>query len=1182
MWRTAEKTSFDLGAIRSYLLTVWRPAPCSRNRMMTFKPPLRWLWGILLLAAGPHARADLVINEMLFNPPSGDTTNEFIELRGTPNLVLGNGTYLLAVEGDANGDPGTIQNLFNLSGRRLGQNGFLVLLQKFHRYSVNSLATVVTNSDNDGGWGNGSSSSVRHAGENGQIELESPSLTFFLIQTANAPAIGDDIDANDDGVPDGARFASWTVLDSVGVLDADGAGDVAYGRINFRHDKPPGQSAKVPVGSTLIAVPFTPRYIGRNGNSSGWDKTNWVASDHLLGSAPLWFLGPNSAVSRTTNTFPWTRARVALNHIGGPNFGAKPAPAVLVKESYNSTRVSEGGLRDSYTLNLASPSSGAVTTRVDATFPLQLSTDGIHFFSSLALVFTTTAAKRVTVRVPEDRLAGPSPLPGLITHTITGTGDPLHYPVSTIILPVAVSILDNNPVILSELKVNPPGNNDAPFEYVELQGPPGLGMTNLHVLAINGDSASAGRVDLSVNLTGRVFGSNGLLVIAAPATSYAFGPATTVVSVPRLAQTGGALNNGGLSILLVGSTTPIPEGVDLDQGDNGILEGLPGGAAIMDAIGWRNTGSSGDLVYGGVDLTPDGFTPDAASRVPGNRTALSATAWMVGDLAGATGDSAMFDFHNISSNLPPGTVLTPGFTNRIAPRVSPLTPLSHVIGDPDNPQVTFTVSDTVTPAASLVVTVSSTNPAVVPDANLHLTHLSGGTWRLALAPVGVGYSDILISASGGGAAGRAELHYAASAPGRPGAHWLTGISDASTAIPIDANWMLVGDDENQTIRLYSRTHSGPPVKKFPMNAFLNLRDLYADGQAKEVDIEASTRVGNRLFWLGSHSHAGDTTERTNRARLFATDLVGAGAGVSLTFRAHYDFLKLDLLDWDAGNHHGRGANYFGLAGSGAIGVDPKAADGSGFNIEGLCMAPGSITTAYIGFRAPLGPPAGRALALIVPVTNFTALAARGGGLGSARFGPPIELNLGGRGIRSIEGSGTNYLIVAGPAGSATNTVGFRLFTWNGKPTDPPRERVADLTGMNPEGIVGTPPGVWTANTLIQLVSDNGTTVYYGGDVQAKHLPIREFKKFRVDTVALGAIVPNSPALRAIRLSPAGDVTVSWLSQPGANYRVQCNTTLDPSSWRDVRGDLTASGPISSKTFFPIAGPQCFYRVIVVD
>src|SRR5262245_28168399 len=114
---------------------------------------LRWLCGLCLLLASPVAGADLLINEILFNPPVGDSTNECIELRGTPNSVLPSGTWLLNVEGDAEDNPGTIQDVFDLSGLRVGQNGYLVLLQKNHRYTPNPLATVVTNSDNGSGWG---------------------------------------------------------------------------------------------------------------------------------------------------------------------------------------------------------------------------------------------------------------------------------------------------------------------------------------------------------------------------------------------------------------------------------------------------------------------------------------------------------------------------------------------------------------------------------------------------------------------------------------------------------------------------------------------------------------------------------------------------------------------------------------------------------------------------------------------------------------------------------------------------------------------------------------------------------------------------------------------------------------------------------------------------------------------
>src|SRR5262245_10223982 len=187
---------------------------------------LNGLFLALLFTTAPLVRLSLCINEILFNPPGVDSTNEYVELRGTPNLVLPDGTYLLSVEGDAQENPGTVQNIFDLSGRRVGQNGFLVLLQKFHRYRPNPFSAVLTNADTGEGWGSGSSSSIRHRGENGQTELENASCTFFLIQTANPPSIGDDIDADNDGVPDSLNFSTWTVLDSVGILDSDSADDV--------------------------------------------------------------------------------------------------------------------------------------------------------------------------------------------------------------------------------------------------------------------------------------------------------------------------------------------------------------------------------------------------------------------------------------------------------------------------------------------------------------------------------------------------------------------------------------------------------------------------------------------------------------------------------------------------------------------------------------------------------------------------------------------------------------------------------------------------------------------------------------------------------------------------------------------------------------------------------------------
>jgi hypothetical protein len=1138
-----------------------------------------WLGWLALFALLASVRGEVLINEVLFNPPGPDTGNEYIELRGTPNLTLAPGTYFLSVEGDTNGNPGVIQNLFDLSGRTLGPNGFLILCQKFHVYSPHPFATVLTNSDNGAGWGSGSSSSIDHRGEGGQTDLEDASCTFFLVQTANAPAINDDIDLNNDGTPDGPEYASWLVLDSVGVLDNSGLGDIAYGTINFRRDSVQGRTATA--SGVIVPVPFTPQYVGRNGNTTGSLVGTWVASDSVGGALPTWTLGVNSGTS--TNTVPSNRSGAPLNHHGSPNFGAADIPGVRVVESSGSTQVAESGGTDSYSLSLNVVPSAAVTIQITAGAQVQVSTDGISFGTTRTLSFSSAQARTVTVRAINDGIVDSSPHFSFITHTITSTGDPTKYPTTAIVPSVSVGIIDNDTALLSEVKVNPPGSSDAPDEFIEIRGTPSGLFGNVYLVALEGDSSgNPGRTTMVVDLSGRTLGSSGLLVVAAPGHPYNIPANTTVVLAPQLGFNGGALENNSVSLALVASPEPIEEGRDYDSGDNGVMEELPAGAAFLDAVGWTDRGNN-DVTYGGVNLTQSTFTPDAAIRFPGNITALSATAWFCGDLDGLTGGTTAFNYSSVSPNFPYGTMLSPGVLNSTPPRVSPIAPLTHVIGDIGNAAVTVTVSDDQGDPSSLTVTVTSMNQAVVPNANLALTPGPGTQRTLSLNPIGVGYADILVQATDGSRVGWTVLHYAASDPGRPGGHWHTGISDASATFPVSADWMFVGDDENQVIRLYSRRQSGGPVLQVDMNPFLELIDLYDDGRPREIDIEGATSVGNRIYWLGSHSHGLNGAAKTNRARLFATDISGSGTNSTLTFVDRYDFLKVDLIAWDAGNAHGKGANYYGLAASAEEGVDAKSPDGSGFNIEGLCMAPGSTNTGYISFRAPLVPPDNRASALIIPVTNFASLATLGGGPGSARFGAPIELNLGCRGIRSIEGGTNGFLIVAGPPGVATGIApsDFRLFTWNGYATNAPQERAADLSTLNVESIVELPKGPWSPTNQVQLISDNGISVYYNDGIQAKALTEPNFKKFRADWVTLGEIVPVRPAFTSLTLAN-GMLTLTWCSVAATTYRLQYTFNLNQPEWINVSGEVVANSGFTSKSVTIGSDAQRFYRVVPVS
>jgi len=271
----------------------------------------------------------ILINEILFDPPSTDTSKEYIELRGTPGAILAPGTYLVAIEGDSgSSNPGNVQDIFNLSGKQFGSNGLLVLLQKGNSYAVNPNSNVVTNTGTGAGWGSGASSSVGHIGQSNANDIENGSVSFFLIQTTTAPNLSNDIDSNDDGIADGATYSNWTVLDSVAVLDG-GTTDIAYGSIVFRKNS----GGSVPTNATVVDTSFTTGYVGRSGNTTGATASDWVASV-ITGTAP------NLSLGNASNTSPGSFASQPLNHIGDTNF----APPTNINYAISTTTptVTEG------------------------------------------------------------------------------------------------------------------------------------------------------------------------------------------------------------------------------------------------------------------------------------------------------------------------------------------------------------------------------------------------------------------------------------------------------------------------------------------------------------------------------------------------------------------------------------------------------------------------------------------------------------------------------------------------------------------------------------------------------------------------------------------------------------------------------------------------------------------------
>jgi RHS repeat-associated protein len=1053
------------------------------------------LWLLIYLAAMCNGVGAIYINEILFNPPgSPDDPYEYIELRGTPNDIIDANTYLVAVDGGV-GDVGKVRNIFPLSGLMIGNNGFLVLLQKNHIYTTAANAVVVTNSGTEGGWGDNNGSSLGHNGNNGATNMENPSVTFMLIESPVLPTPSDNVDSDNNGTLDHTG-TNWTVLDAVGVLDNTGAGERAFGKINFRRNS----AATAP--NTIVSVAFTPSYVGRKGNTTGWASSDWVASD-ISGTAPNW-------ATDGTKTVPAGQASKNLDDLGSANFGDSDLPGVKLVQSGNSTDVSEVGGTDTYTLELNKTPSGAVTIQISADSQIEISTNGGTTFSNLAtLRFTATGSpKTVTVRAVDDARVETTPHTGQIMHSVISTADGTKYPLTSIVPTVNVKITDNDVALLSEVKVNPPGSPDATNEFIEIRGTANAVLTNLYLLALDGSGANKGRVDTLVMLNTNL-GSSGNLIVVGNGHPYSIPGTTTIVKAPQFtnaANADGALRNDTLSILLISSPTSLTEGQDLDPTDSGSLV-LPLGATIMDSIGWTD-GDSGDLVYGGASLTQPTWTPDAATRFATSNAQNSATAWFCGELSNEDGSTSYYDVFKTSSNAPLGAALSPGNPNNNMPPTAYVpSGWSGVIGDPDNAKITFTVADAESLASSLTVSATSGSPSDLPTSRLSITGGSG-VWVLDIRPTNICYDvPINIAISDGNSQTTKKIRYSASSGWTTNTHFYMGFGDSSAGVPLDDTYMLVADDETHPIRLVSRTKSGPALKQFDFSDQIGLTNRYAEsGELYESDFEGATRAGDVAYWLSSQGNGGDGRVRPNRMPLVATRILGTGTNTSLTLVGYYNYLRQDLLEWDATGMHGKGNNYYGFVDSAANLHIPKSIDG--FNIEGFTMALGQDNTnvALIGLRAPLVPIANRAKALIVTVTNLGTLCQGFTNAGHARFGESIELDLGGRSIRSIERYQDGYLIIAGPWGAPTgDPYEFRLFTWGGGAHQPAQEMSAGFSGLIPEGIVALSPGSLTRTSQVQVLSDCGVKQWYlpVTDADDKDLPESNFKKCRSDWVTIG-------------------------------------------------------------------------------
>lgn len=349
-----------------------------------------------------------------------------------------------------------------------------------------------------------------------------------------------------------------------------------------------------------------------------------------------------------------------------------------------------------------------------------------------------------------------------------------------------------------------------------------------------------------------------------------------------------------------------------------------------------------------------------------------------------------------------------------------------------------------------------------------------------------------------------------------------GSSDASGVISW-GKYIIVGDDESNVLRVYD-SEGGAALFEFDYGAQL--------GITEEMDFEAMTFVGNlgasgTLYLTGSHSNSKKGNDDENREHIVSLKLTTGADGLPVfdtTEAGNYTGLVDALVAWDAANGSGKGVNYFDFKTSSDAGISPE--NTNGFSIEGMTTSKDDAEL-WLGFRAPQTDTVTRDEALLIKVTNYQDVLATNA---SPEF-EAVELNLGGRGIRSIEKAldGSGYLIIAGPSGTASDEVthDFRLYTWTGETSDQPIELNNDLdsllkaTGGSFESIAS--PASIKAGTQVLLLQDNGDTVWDGQTEVSKDLDPAN-QQFKGNLVTLGSAVNDTTAPKLVSSSPVDEAT----------------------------------------------------------
>lgn len=293
------------------------------------------------LAAHGRFADPLRFSEIFFDSPGTDVPNEYIEIRGVPNTNLDN-HYIIILEAEglsgSDGFSGSIDAIFDLSGKVIGTNGF-ALFRQFNSQHQNIRAGTADyrNTNVSIGFGTNGNNSIGFSSTNNNGQIENGGFAAFLIRATGAtrPALDFDLDDENDGQLDsGVDYAQpgaknlyvnpsdatdrWEILDSIGQVEA-GEALTGRGYAQVMFSTGPMSPSLLTAGAVNVNTGtidqtrdgnptpgggIEPEYIGRWGGSTGFAPADYVVAN-VTDNPASGFMGSNR----------WTDGyRVSGNH----------------------------------------------------------------------------------------------------------------------------------------------------------------------------------------------------------------------------------------------------------------------------------------------------------------------------------------------------------------------------------------------------------------------------------------------------------------------------------------------------------------------------------------------------------------------------------------------------------------------------------------------------------------------------------------------------------------------------------------------------------------------------------------------------------------------------------------------------------------------------------------------------